>query len=451
MKLRYTGQIKRLSKPATLLFLCVVYTFTTFSVFFVATKPGFAANSNIALDKDRRRLRAARACFNRTDIIDTDDKVSGSGWNDLYEDLMRDRANQERIVMGFDMDSQNGIMTCNTVMASGVLVAFKGREFLEIRINTIDDAKQVIVCKYAGIEDCSKSTNFQAGLSVTNSGNDNSEAWVRSINNVYDDIQAPGNDLRVQRILKLIDICFVPYPDEPNGYDSGRGDFQVDGLGSFTQNREIDWKSFGWIRENSGTFSNTNAELGDIDLGFAGASGGLAQSGTFNQDNSDSSSDFFPVGGDIDLRVNGGDYKDDDTGGDAIVDCHWVKKNKDWIFNSAATKNEWSIVDGELKFGSQVVARPDGEDSGENGEATDGLEASCDFLSVSPLNWILCPIYELMEGAATQLANGIESMLDFTINDNARVVWASFRTIANIMFVLALLAIILSQTLGGKM
>ncbi len=92
------------------------------------------------------------------------------------------------------------------------------------------------------------------------------------------------------------------------------------------------------------------------------------------------------------------------------------------------------------------------------------LEANCP-IDGGALRWILCPVFELAESASQVLFNWIKDLLSFDVNtsegsegqispsgaEEIEGLWKQFRNIANILFIIAFLALILSQTLGGKL
>lgn len=102
----------------------------------------------------------------------------------------------------------------------------------------------------------------------------------------------------------------------------------------------------------------------------------------------------------------------------------------------------------------------DGSVSGSPDSAeADDVEAPCPIQGTGVFGWILCPFYELAQEAAQQMAEYMNRLLNYTVdekdssgNDTAvKIVWSRFRDIANVLFVVAFLAMILSQTIGGRL
>ncbi len=88
-------------------------------------------------------------------------------------------------------------------------------------------------------------------------------------------------------------------------------------------------------------------------------------------------------------------------------------------------------------------------DQGNDDQSVD--QDSCDANLNSPLSWILCPIIDTIEGALRMFGDYLKDNLRYEVSDSLYEAWAIFRNIANILFVIAFLILIISQTLGGKL
>lgn len=66
--------------------------------------------------------------------------------------------------------------------------------------------------------------------------------------------------------------------------------------------------------------------------------------------------------------------------------------------------------------------------------------------------WALCPIVDMILVGINSFGDMIQARLDFTIQeqDALRGAWGNIRTIANVLFIMAFLIIIISQTLTGR-
>jgi hypothetical protein len=100
---------------------------------------------------------------------------------------------------------------------------------------------------------------------------------------------------------------------------------------------------------------------------------------------------------------------------------------------------------------------------------------SCDVQVNNPLSWVICPVLQLAEGAVNMFATRANDALCFEIAKNKTTsndcddgksakdqppkdsetplyeAWSNMRNIANVLFVVALLAIVISQLVIGKM
>lgn len=97
-----------------------------------------------------------------------------------------------------------------------------------------------------------------------------------------------------------------------------------------------------------------------------------------------------------------------------------------------------------------------GDGNANDAEEPPELEDGCDVQLNSPLSWILCPIILAAQSAVDSYYNAIDNALNFSIEgdrDEADLkgAWDAIRNIANVLFVIAFLFIIISQTLVGKL
>lgn len=98
--------------------------------------------------------------------------------------------------------------------------------------------------------------------------------------------------------------------------------------------------------------------------------------------------------------------------------------------------------------------RPDDGDSANTGTENDG--DACDAQLTSPLSWILCPVIDILQLTVNRFFTAANDTLNFQIADNTTTspvknVWVSIRNLANILFVISFLIIIISQALVGKL
>ncbi len=97
---------------------------------------------------------------------------------------------------------------------------------------------------------------------------------------------------------------------------------------------------------------------------------------------------------------------------------------------------------------AEVSSSPDNTD----GTSAGDIDANC-AITGGALTWILCPIYDLAEEAFMKIGEYMENLLDYKFGEDTAIrdAWSSMRTIANVLFVIALLLIIISQAVTGKM
>ncbi len=89
---------------------------------------------------------------------------------------------------------------------------------------------------------------------------------------------------------------------------------------------------------------------------------------------------------------------------------------------------------------------------------------SCEVQFASPLSWMVCPVMNGLNVALAWFYNAVEDALDFDFrsgetqsdtgttsgNSGIQNAWGRFRNIANILFIIAFLFIIISQAISGR-
>lgn len=118
---------------------------------------------------------------------------------------------------------------------------------------------------------------------------------------------------------------------------------------------------------------------------------------------------------------------------------------KDIVNEMMKTKYDtYAAAEGTNNIGS---ADPGDDDGGEGEDASPCSKAG------QSLGWIICPVVQLVSEATQGIYGYIESSYlqtnpDFISDDGTREAWGSFRSYANIIFVIVLSIIILSQITG---
>lgn len=394
MAIKNTGQFKGLSKRATLLFLCVVFVFTTSTGFFITEQSTYGQDggSENSMPIDRAKVYTA------------------------YHFL--------KTCLDISKGSEHGVRVVR---------------FRETRSKSEMDKGEVFT-RRSGTTDGS---NLRAGWLVSEGSMPDGDGWA----------ECTGGD--PGRFLKAIDIDPLEFFTTDTGiFESGASEYtniitdrseaisamreafeekfpSINFGGDMTSPMQY-WPLLATARKKCKVTDANKVDDGGVQIKIVSVTTGAI---TIQRYQINGSGDQHSVGWGLP-----GASAQPGNRGNTRMSCDIIISRLNFLADITS-----STVKNLLETGVDPV-----EDPGDgSGEATDALEASCNM--VGALTWILCPVYELLEGAATQLANGMEGMLDFTIGDDARVVWANFRTIANIMFVLALLAIILSQTIIGKM
>lgn len=106
-------------------------------------------------------------------------------------------------------------------------------------------------------------------------------------------------------------------------------------------------------------------------------------------------------------------------------------------------ENDQACIDAKLAAG---VTIPDPGSGGANAEKE---KPTCEVKLDSPLSWLMCPILNLADRLINRfIEDTIFKRLEFTFDDegaNAQGVWKGFRTLANIVFIIAFLVAIFGQ------
>lgn len=399
--------------------------------------------TDINIDKDRQTLIAANQCFGRTDVIETGDTNKSKNVDEAYSNIVRGdgHGKPKSIVVGFDLNGDNGVDSCLNLMPRALAIAHASS--FGITATDEESGKQVMLQQYV-----LQGNKFVAntGYKARNTDNNNSKALSAYITNAIKKIPPPNSDLLVTRIAPLVGDCFGFTSDaNPPNFNDGKGSFKVAGLGTFLQNENIDWKKdFNWIHTVG---LNERAHIGDITLGFTGIK---APNANFTEDNSESSSDFYPLGPEISQTTSytagGKNDKNDQNAHGAIVDCHFVKKNADWIF---ADHTLWSTdTNGNVIFKGQPTGNLPG---GTTNNPTGQTDNSCESKGGS-LSWLLCPVLNMLDGAITELDAKIQDLLnvknEYYDNPDIEAAWGRLRNIAYIILVPIMLIMVIGTALG---
>lgn len=96
--------------------------------------------------------------------------------------------------------------------------------------------------------------------------------------------------------------------------------------------------------------------------------------------------------------------------------------------------------------------------AGWEGNAEEEMGDVCDVQLNSPLSWILCPVIQVLELGVNRFFTAANDVLNFSVDEaenesieDLKDAWRSIRNIANVLFVIAFLTMIISQTMVGKL
>jgi hypothetical protein len=151
----------------------------------------------------------------------------------------------------------------------------------------------------------------------------------------------------------------------------------------------------------------------------------------------------------------------------SFIKVETSNKNVGYIHSNLTTSTKDGVRFG---FGNNPATPEPEEDTNDEAE-----QDSCDVQVNNPLSWIICPVMQLAEGAVNMFATRANDALCFEIAKNNTTsndcedtsspkdqppkdsetplyeAWSNIRNIANVLFVVALLAIVISQLVIGKM
>lgn len=362
----------------------------------------------------------------------------------MTESNLGDWLGYEHAVVGLDMETPNGVVTCGTAL----------NESAKLLAN-IDSSSEAQVWLQNNIfpttTDSTPTFNSFEGLRVSTS---ETEGPIQSfIDNTLipyvNNIPVDAREL-AERMLILADFCYG-YNDQdysPSAFGNRAGTIFATEI-DISQNEASNFVSID--RNNDGLtiggLGGNNSYLADIELKFNMRTGGNSGPGGWD---GPYVSNFLPIGADNMNLVNEFSTRDDGTGRGSIQDCNIVKDLEaqygifDFYLLNADSKLTFDGKTAQdiLDSSTQDVDFNLANDAGPSCEGADAL------------GWILCPIITGLLVANEWIFNTF--ILPFLtvdpINTNSGpvyAIWSSFRTIGNILLVFALLFIVFGQAIGG--
>jgi hypothetical protein len=399
------------------------------------------ATNTVDEDIERRKLIGFRTCLE--DRLDTDDEVDN--FNDMWKGDDASYYHKEDLVVGFELDSTNGVWTCKTAIANGLKVLFPS-------VDTEPEAVTKLIEVLTG------KSNFDGGATSGNDLKINRNTLVGQINDKLTGLGEPRRAFTANRLAPLITVCYdiKEYSQDMNETDHN---FKMDigGKSYFMELKDLDDDSFEWIDQNGGsalTDYGNNTSIGDIELGFD-----ARESADIGSNWDSWESDFYPLGSDLNDYNN---FTGDRRGDNGIVDCKFIKEKRDFftagVVYAVDPENDTLTIcrdtNGNNACEESEVLAPLSNPAAAGLSATGDSRPSCELTGTNPLSWMLCP---MINGAAA-VADWILDTVIVPFLDNVPIsadpskpifkVWSSFRVIANILLVGMLLVIAIAQ--GGS-
>lgn len=397
-----------------------------------------ASAAPIEESRNRRYVAGLVQCLMRFDDVYSDS-------DHITESNISDWLGLEHAVVGLDMETPNGVVTCGTALnESAKLLAniessSEAQEWLQNNIFPQRNGQPTTFQDFPSLRVNTSDTEgpIQNFINAT---------LIPYVNNIPVDARELA-----ERMLVLADFCYG-YNDQdynPSEFSNRAGNIFATEL-SISANQAANFvsldKNDGF--EAFGFGEGDNSHLGHIELRFNMRSG---INSTFSAGwDGPYTSNFLPIGADNMNLVNEFSTRDDGTGRGSIQDCNIVKDIEaqygifDFYVLDANSKLtfEGKTAQDILDASNQDVDFNLADDAGPSCEGTDAL------------GWILCPIITgLLVANEWIFSTFILPFLTVDpINTSAGpvyAIWSSFRTVGNILLVFALLFIVFGQAIGG--
>ncbi len=409
-------------------------------------------------ENGQKRLYVAglATCLYKAHAIDEHDDNITDDIRD-YWDNGGDGGNKESAIVGLGLNSSNGIVTCNEIMAA--ILPFADELGLQaVDISSLQTALEVAII--GGGKDI-KSYGSE-GI-----GGDEFESLARNfvtqvINPYFNTLSLTPEDL-AERYMPLIDFCFTVRSTPFSGAGDHRFDIPAQGGGTvyfdykkpegraITAALSMDLNN-GGPAGTSGAFSTQVGLVDDVLTDYSYDS---------VKDETPYDWDFYPLGNDFFAGASGFDSSDIGEGSrehleaGALASCDDIENNKDLLAGQySVTPDPTSPGAGVLTFDGKTAAEivsEAPEDVNYNGSEGDNVQ-SCE--GADALGWIACPfITGLLNLSDTIFQSFIVPFLTVDpINTNSGqvyTIWSSFRTVGNVLLVFGLLFIVFGQAIGG--
>lgn len=440
---------------SSLFFLCIL----GFSMLLgLLPHTAYAANTTEE-DMQRRKLISLVECLAPDHISDGDNI---DNFNDFWDGDDGKAYREEKMVVGLDRDSGNGVQSCQTVLIAGIHV-FTNQYDIEV--------ENYFVEKMSGSKNYRNQATYVPAIDK-DTMRKNRNKWMQEIVDKINALGPTKNGYVANRLGPLITLCYDIKTFTPS-QTMGDKDFKatLNGKDYFYDFRDdLDDDSLKFIDQGDGgrvsgvpgaARYNT---IGDIELGFHSGSdsgNGVAQWDPFK-------ADFYPFGSD--LRGFTGDHR----GNGGLLDCSFIKTQFDAGLFVDSIVYSVDIDKDVMEFG--VDANGNGKieesealtpiDSVGPPPAGDGTVLKCDNGGVlgfihNPLEWLICPIINGLQDAIDAYDAQITHLLklptdklfnrdrpDEKIGAAFHDAWSSFRVIAMVFLVIIALVMIISQAIA---
>lgn len=412
---------------------------SVFMSLFIAVHPMQAsATSTEPEDEQRRLLVAFKYCLSDQKIDESDNGNPAENFPDMWDGGI-DGYKKEDVVVGFELEDDNGVKSCETSILPGLKI-------LEPQITTPGAAETRLFALLAN----SDGKVFRANRD-------------KLVTRIDDKIKAMGADPRkaftANRLSPLITHCYDIKVDRPS-FEATNQNFRTKLLGTeyFFEHKKADDDSFKWIDQKG---LSLNAYIGDVELGFRSS---LPPAGLGGWDSFES--DFYPFGSDLPNFTAG------HTHNDSILDCKFIKEkmesgfftndvissvdiDKDIVVTGVDTNGDGKA---DVALDPVTVASVDSGGDTHVDCQTGGLSLNPFTLADNAISWLLCPLLDGAQAIVNTVGGWVVDQLEFDVdqylvgpttdkNDQeifpVKDAWNAFRVISLSLVILVALAGIL--------
>lgn len=436
-----------------------------------STSP-FSSFSDSEYEKKLRYLIYSVGCM--------DTFTEGRGWDfddelDNRVDILQneDDLKQDFLAVGFDLDKDNAMQTCETVFKEGlnILNLYEGGDGKIIRNS--NDIYDYLVERITGVSpNWSSGTPIQNQNSAWETGKETlSNSFVAAIQGMYAQRSSNFPSFR-RRFVAAVDMCYDRYSNvegslksSPRATNPSWGDFELnngvflikDGNSNGDRGRRSDIignrdgktaTKAAFIRVGDPGFQaigdgNSKLWIGDFPLDYFLGADLDDEAGTF-KDNI-----FYPIGIDYSLfaLTSGGSLDNSLLTRDAgVVSCAWLKSNANRVLEgiSIDENGEWvGLTDDEEAY----INDPSVSGDGRTGDSSNSCESEGGVLS-----WVTCSFITLTSNGIDWVEKQIQGYLvidsSFVKDSELKSAWMNIRNISYLLLIPIMLVMVISTALG---